>query len=210
MLYQFRAPEDLARWELFSDEELGGKSTISLQPSEERPVRCVAPGRAAALRSLPLWPPPQAGLPPLPTQGTADLAGHFSREVGGGGEAEADPGASPARRMKRSGFAGMRIQAAGAGGEPLNLDDYDSLVFRVFGDGRKYIANIRCESWIVDEQSRDIWQAFLFARWGERGASRRGPRGVTQAPAGRAALAAAPLSERERWIALLPVVESWS
>jgi NADH dehydrogenase [ubiquinone] 1 alpha subcomplex assembly factor 1 len=37
----------------------------------------------------------------------------------------------------------------------------------VYGDGRQYIANLRCENWLVDERSKDVWQAFLFARKGE-------------------------------------------
>lgn len=36
----------------------------------------------------------------------------------------------------------------------------------MYGDGRKYIANLRCENWLVDDRSKDVWQAFLFARWG--------------------------------------------
>jgi Complex I intermediate-associated protein 30 (CIA30) len=47
----------------------------------------------------------------------------------------------------------------------VNLDDYDALVYRVFGDGRKYIVNLRTENWVVGESSKDIWQAFLFARY---------------------------------------------
>ena len=38
--------------------------------------------------------------------------------------------------------------------------------FRVFGDGRKYIANFRTENWIVGSRNHDVWQAFLFARCG--------------------------------------------
>lgn len=37
---------------------------------------------------------------------------------------------------------------------------------RVRGDGRQYIASVRCENWIVDQRSNDVWQAFLFARCG--------------------------------------------
>ena len=51
-------------------------------------------------------------------------------------------------------------------------------MFRVRGDGRKYIASLRCENWIVDESSMDVWQAFLFARCGrgrvEGGGGQRG------------------------------------
>lgn len=47
----------------------------------------------------------------------------------------------------------------------LNLDEYDTLKFRVFGDGRKYLASIRTENWIIgDHSSADVYQAFLFAR----------------------------------------------
>lgn len=35
---------------------------------------------------------------------------------------------------------------------------------RVRGDGRQYIASVRCENWLVDQRSHDVWQAFLFAR----------------------------------------------
>ena len=44
------------------------------------------------------------------------------------------------------------------------LDEYDALVFRIFGDGRKYIANIRTDNWIIGTKSDDVWQAFVFAR----------------------------------------------
>ena len=47
----------------------------------------------------------------------------------------------------------------------MDLDDYDTLAFRVRGDGRKYIASLRTENWMVDAKSQDVWQAFLFARW---------------------------------------------
>lgn len=46
----------------------------------------------------------------------------------------------------------------------LDLSDYDTLVFRVRGDGRKYLTSIRTENWVVGEGSHDVWQAFLFAR----------------------------------------------
>jgi len=50
-------------------------------------------------------------------------------------------------------------------GEQLDIDEYDHVVFRVQGDGRKYIANLRTENWLVGGRSHDVWQAFLFARW---------------------------------------------
>lgn len=46
----------------------------------------------------------------------------------------------------------------------LDLDDFDTLAFRVCGDGRKYVASLRTENWMVDAKSQDVWQAFLFAR----------------------------------------------
>lgn len=49
---------------------------------------------------------------------------------------------------------------------PLHLEDFDTLAYRVRGDGRKYIASLRTENWIVDAKSQDVWQAFLFARCG--------------------------------------------
>lgn len=49
-------------------------------------------------------------------------------------------------------------------GEQLDIDEYDHMVFRVHGDGRKYIANLRTENWLVGGRSHDVWQAFLFAR----------------------------------------------
>jgi Complex I intermediate-associated protein 30 (CIA30) len=54
----------------------------------------------------------------------------------------------------------------------LDLDDYDTLAFRVRGDGRKYIASLRTENWMVDAKSQDVWQAFLFARCPKRLCSR--------------------------------------
>lgn len=66
-------------------------------------------------------------------------------------------------RLKRSGFAGMSSRALS--GEYIDLDDFHSLVFRVRGDGRKYLANIRTDNWVVGENVEDVWQAFLFARY---------------------------------------------
>ncbi len=47
---------------------------------------------------------------------------------------------------------------------PLDLQDYDTLAYRVRGDGRRYITSLRTENWVVDNMSQDVWQAFLFAR----------------------------------------------
>lgn len=67
-----------------------------------------------------------------------------------------------ARILKRSGFAGMNSEER----EYLDIDTYDHLVFRVKGDGRKYIASLRTDNWIIGGRSHDVWQAFLFARKG--------------------------------------------
>ena len=59
------------------------------------------------------------------------------------------------------------------GQDRLSLDEYDTLKFRVFGDGRKYLASIRTENWIIgDATSADVFQAFLFARCGGLGCGR--------------------------------------
>ena len=58
-------------------------------------------------------------------------------------------------------------QAEGEG-DYIDLSEHQMVSFRVFGDGRKYIANFRTENWIVGSRNHDVWQAFLFAR---RGAS---------------------------------------
>lgn len=92
-------------------------------------------------------------IPPL--QGTAEFRGEYSRAVRD----------DASDRLKRSGFAGISTRADD--GEYLDLDDYHSLVFRVRGDGRKYLANLRTDNWVVGETGQDVWQAFLFARAGE-------------------------------------------
>lgn len=96
-----------------------------------------------------------AALQPGAVPGTAELAGHFSTVVQEGGGHQ---------QLRRSGFCGMNSKV---GDGCLDLDDYDTLVFRVCGDGRKYIANIRTENWVVGESAYDVWQAFLFSRPGE-------------------------------------------
>jgi hypothetical protein len=57
-------------------------------------------------------------------------------------------------------------QAEGEG-DYIDLSEHDTVSFRVFGDGRKYIANFRTENWIVGSRNHDVWQAFLFARRGQ-------------------------------------------
>lgn len=70
----------------------------------------------------------------------------------------------PSSRLRRSGFCGINLEVAG---QPLSLEDYDTVIYRVRGDGRRYIASLRTENWIVDDKSQDVWQAFIFARKGE-------------------------------------------
>eukprot|EP00887_Chlorella_sp_A99_P007396 scaffold2.g7396.t1 len=139
ILFRFATAEELARWEPYSDSEMGGLSTAALQLSEECP-------------------------------GTAEFSGRFSTALGEG----------VAPRLKRSGFAGFSLRPSG---DAIDIEDFDSLVgglmlnvdgvvvmlkvFRVRSDGRKYIASVRCENWLVDDRSHDVWQAFLFARKGE-------------------------------------------
>ena len=55
------------------------------------------------------------------------------------------------------------MQAEGEG-DYIDLSEHQMVSFRVFGDGRKYIANFRTENWIVGSRNHDVWQAFLFAR----------------------------------------------
>ncbi|PRW44841.1 putative complex I intermediate-associated 30 [Chlorella sorokiniana] len=88
-------------------------------------------------------------------QGTAVFSGRYSTQIGEGAH----------HRLRRSGFAGISSNPPPEG--PMDLEDYDALVFRVRGDGRQYIASLRCENWLVDQRSHDVWQAFLFARKGE-------------------------------------------
>lgn len=42
------------------------------------------------------------------------------------------------------------------------LDEYNAFLFKVQGDGRNYIANLRTDNWITGGQSHDVWQAALF------------------------------------------------
>ena len=61
----------------------------------------------------------------------------------------------------------MSAQAEGEG-DYIDLSEHQMVSFRVFGDGRKYIANFRTENWIVGSRNHDVWQAFLFARCARR------------------------------------------
>lgn len=75
---------------------------------------------------------------------------------------------APRSKLRRSGFAGCSTLDLPAG-EYLDLDAFTALRYRVFSDGRKYVASIRTENWITG-QKEDLWQAFLFSpkgRWAD-------------------------------------------
>lgn len=87
---------------------------------------CVAGRRCARLLPLPAKPthPSALGAPAAPIlrlcspQGTAVLTGHYSTQIGEGAHA----------RLRRSGFAGISSRPPEEG--PLDLEDFDALVFR--------------------------------------------------------------------------------
>lgn len=120
VLYSFAGAESLASWRVWSDAELGGKSSASLVPSPASPE--------AAL-----------------------FSGVYSTDI-----AE-----TASERLKKSGFAGMSSLVTG---DYTNLQGFQSLIYRVRGDGRTYIANLRTDNWILGTQSDDAWQAFLITR----------------------------------------------
>ena len=64
----------------------------------------------------------------------------------------------------RSSTGRISACAQEAEGQYLDMDGTDALAFRVRSDGRKYIASLRTDNWIVGSSSHDVWQAFLFAR----------------------------------------------
>mmetsp|Transcript_49038 Transcript_49038/g.157031 ORF Transcript_49038/g.157031 Transcript_49038/m.157031 type:complete len:222 (-) Transcript_49038:41-706(-) len=71
-------------------------------------------------------------------------------------------------QMVRSGYVGFRYMEDGT---YLDMEDMDALRFRLKGDGRRYIVNIRTEGWIaVPGTGLDIWQAVmppLSGQWEE-------------------------------------------
>lgn len=83
-------------------------------------------------------------------QNFASFRGVYSREIG--------EKASP--RLKRSGFVGMTGRYNGL---YIDLESYQSVVYRVRGDGRAYLANIRTDNWVVGDTAEDIWQAVLLS-----------------------------------------------
>ncbi|BBN01695.1 NADH dehydrogenase [ubiquinone] 1 alpha subcomplex assembly factor 1 [Marchantia polymorpha subsp. ruderalis] len=65
-------------------------------------------------------------------------------------------------RLKKSGFTGMRTAEEK---HNLDLEPYDTLAFKVKGDGRVYISSLRTENWVMGpvDAKFNQWQAFLFA-----------------------------------------------
>eukprot|EP00897_Mesotaenium_endlicherianum_P001548 jgi/Mesen1/1420/ME001303S00465 len=68
--------------------------------------------------------------------------------------------------LRRSGFAGLRTSDAKL---RLDLEPFDTLAFRVRGDGRVYVSNLRTDNWVGGPAGTEsnTWQAFLFAPPGE-------------------------------------------
>ncbi|MCO5557987.1 hypothetical protein L7F22_011561 [Adiantum nelumboides] len=80
---------------------------------------------------------------------TAIFSGSLSEEL-------REPGSGS---IARSGFSGMRtIQGACS----FDLDSFDTLAFRVKGDGRCYVTTIRTESWWGTFEDANTWQSMLF------------------------------------------------
>ena len=74
----------------------------------------------------------------------------------------ADAAGTSVRVLRRSGFCGMRtaVRLAGTsvaqqvshpaqGETEIDLEAFDALQFRVLGDGRKYLATLRTDSWVA-------------------------------------------------------------
>ncbi|XP_049934036.1 probable complex I intermediate-associated protein 30 isoform X3 [Nymphaea colorata] len=63
-------------------------------------------------------------------------------------------------RMNRSGFCGMRSKKFDGF---IDLDPYDTLAFKLKGDGRCYISTIYTENWInaPGQLEDNTWQAFV-------------------------------------------------
>eukprot|EP00252_Welwitschia_mirabilis_P018239 TRINITY_DN40537_c0_g1_i1.p1 TRINITY_DN40537_c0_g1~~TRINITY_DN40537_c0_g1_i1.p1 ORF type:complete len:226 (+),score=36.90 TRINITY_DN40537_c0_g1_i1:357-1034(+) len=64
--------------------------------------------------------------------------------------------------LKRGGFCGMRTAKFKG---YIDLEPYDTVAFRVRGDGRCYISTIHTENWVnmPGEDEPNTWQAFMFA-----------------------------------------------
>lgn len=63
-------------------------------------------------------------------------------------------------RLTRSGFCGIRSLPPSSGHLPMEACNV--ITFRVFGDGRRYIASLRTDNWIAPPGAPpDLWQAVL-------------------------------------------------
>ncbi|GAQ81256.1 hypothetical protein KFL_000750240 [Klebsormidium nitens] len=81
------------------------------------------------------------------------------------GELSTEVSEANSHRMKRSGFSGIRTAQDMP---PLDLEAFDTLAFRLRGDGRSYISNLRTDNWVVPyARDHNVWQAFLATSKGE-------------------------------------------
>lgn len=79
----------------------------------------------------------------------------YSKDIG--------PKAHP--KLKKSGFVSMTGRTDSLS-PYIDLESYQSLIYRVRGDGRTYLANLRTDNWVTggDSNSEDIWQAVLLSK----------------------------------------------
>ena len=121
-----------AGWAAFDDRPLGGGSECALS---------LEPGPAAGPAGSGAWGPGGG-------EGVAWMRGELRAQL----RRQRAGGAPPAT----SGFCGVR-----ADGLALDLQPFDALALRVFGDGKTYIVSLRTDSWIVGDENRDLFQAFM-------------------------------------------------
>lgn len=83
------------------------------------------------------------------------FSGMYSKDIG--------PKAHP--KLKKSGFVSMTGRTDSLS-PYIDLESYQSLIYRVRGDGRTYLANLRTDNWVTggDSNSEDIWQAVLLSK----------------------------------------------
>uniref|UniRef100_A0A7S1CWA5 NADH:ubiquinone oxidoreductase intermediate-associated protein 30 domain-containing protein n=1 Tax=Picochlorum oklahomense TaxID=249345 RepID=A0A7S1CWA5_9CHLO len=83
------------------------------------------------------------------------FSGMYSKGIG--------PNAHP--KLKKSGFVSMTGRTDSLS-PYIDLESYQSLIYRVKGDGRTYLANLRTDNWVTggDGNSEDIWQAVLLSK----------------------------------------------
>ena len=115
LLYSFSSAEDLAHWNVFTDQQYGGQSTAKLVLSGDELVRPLSTTSACGLL-LPCGRPSSLMHAPESTpeaclyavQGTAEFRGNISTDM------HADTGEG--KRMQRSGFAGINTEVCIAPG----------------------------------------------------------------------------------------------